>query len=295
MFKILDSHNIALMAIIIASVVGGAMPVFIKIALKEIPAFSFTFFRFLIASLFLIPFLLREKNSKRVSRKLIAISVLATVNVFFFAFGVMLTTASAGQMLYTSVPIIAAILSYFLLKEKIGLRKALGVTLGFLGATTIVILPLLGKSGFAGDLFGNLLIVVAVASFAVYSVLSKRIQERYSPLYITTVFSLLTMFVAAIFMVNDFANYPSWWNAVSLESIVATVYVGIFGTFIFHLLYQYAIKHGTPLIASMILYLQPLMTFIWAFALLGEMLTIVFVLGSIFTFIGVWMTTKKGK
>ena len=175
------------------------------------------------------------------------------------------------------------------------MRKALGVTLGFLGATTIVILPLLGKSGFAGDLFGNLLIVVAVASFAVYSVLSKRIQERYSPLYITTVFSLLTMFVAAIFMVNDFANYPSWWNAVSLESIVATVYVGIFGTFIFHLLYQYAIKHGTPLIASMILYLQPLMTFIWAFALLGEMLTIVFVLGSIFTFIGVWMTTKKGK
>ena len=137
MFKILDSHNIALMAIIIASVVGGAMPVFIKIALKEIPAFSFTFFRFLIASLFLIPFLLREKNSKRVSRKLIAISVLATVNVFFFAFGVMLTTASAGQMLYTSVPIIAAILSYFLLKEKMNRGKWMGILLILLGVSLI--------------------------------------------------------------------------------------------------------------------------------------------------------------
>src|SRR3989344_4739986 len=173
MFKDLDSHKLALIAIIVASLVGGAMPVFIKIALKEIPAFSFIFFRFLIASLFLIPFLLREKNSKRVSKKLIAISVLATVNVLFFAFGIKLTTASAGQMLYTSVPIIAAILSYFLLKERIGLIKAVGVALGFLGATIIVILPLLGKSIFAGNLFGNLLIIVAVVSFAIYSVLSK--------------------------------------------------------------------------------------------------------------------------
>ena len=78
-----------------------------------------------------------------------------------------------------------------------------------------------------------------------------------------------------------------------LFSIFSTFYVGIFGGAVYYLLYQYAIKHGTPLIASMTMYLQPTATFLWAFFLLSERLTIGIVIGGLLAIGGAWMVTRE--
>ncbi len=292
MFEKIRKNNLAILAILGAALVGGALPVFTKIAVEEIPPFSFTFLRFLIASVFILPLFIRERPKiDRGSAKIILLSILATANVTLFAFGVKLTTASIGQMLYVAVPIVAGVFSYFILKEKITAKKALGVALGFAGASLIVFQPLFaGNLEFAGDFTGNVLLLVAIFSFALYTVLSKSAQKKYSPMYLTAIFSFTTVAVMSLFLPADLGT--NWWSSVSTTSILATLYVGIFGTLVYYLLYQYAIKHGSPLIASVILYIQPIVTIGWASGLLGEQLTLYFVLGAVLTFVGAWIITR---
>src|SRR3989344_5173665 len=112
--KKLDDHTKALIAVLLAVVAGGGNAVFTKIALREIPPFSSIF--------------LREKP--KIDKDFgyaFAVSTFATINIVMFAFGVRLTSASVSQMIYAGVPMIIAILSYFMLKEKVTRQKVIGL------------------------------------------------------------------------------------------------------------------------------------------------------------------------
>ena len=294
MLKNFSKRDLAFISVVVAALIGGATPVFIKIAVSEIPPLSFTFLRFLFSSILVLPFFLREKSKiKGNILSIVPLSLLATANVTLFAFGVNLTTASIGQMLYVTVPIIAAILSYFFLKEKITSKKVLGVALGFSGALIIIALPLIGTSAFSGNLAGNLIVFTGVLSFSTYTVFSKKAQKIYSPLSINAAFFFTTAIVSfLLLLLAGFNSNVVWWNSLSTMAIIATSYVVVVSTFIFFLLYQYAIKHGTPLIASTINYIQVVATLGWAFVLLGEQLTAGFILGAILVSAGAWIISR---
>lgn len=297
MLKNKDSHFKAILAILASAFIGGTMSPLIKIALKEIPPLSFTFIRFLIASILILPFFIREIVKIRGNHlKAILVSFFGVVNVILFAFGVKLTTATISNTLYTASPIIVAALSYLLIQEKITKRKISGIIIGFLGAIILVLLPILGKpSAFKGDLIGNLIIVSALLSFSFYLALSKRLQSRYSPLHLTSFLMIISTLVTFPFIFIEKLSYSNWWFNLSIYSIFLTVLIGSVGTALFYFIYQYAIKHSTAVSASMSLYLQPVFAFLWAAVLLGERLTIGFIIGAILAFVGAFIVTKKPK
>lgn len=276
---------------------GGGIAVFGKIALKEIPPFSFTFLRFFLASIFILPLFLKEKPKlNKESLKIIYLSLLAVANVVLFAYGIRLTTAIIGQMLYSVVPVIVGILSYFILKEKITAKKILGISLGLFGVIVIILLPIINKSSsFQGNLAGNLIIFTAVAVYSLYSVLSKRFQQKYSPVYLTSFFVFTATFLTFFVAISEFIALPNIFFYLSSKALFSTIYVSLLGTFGFYVLYQYAIKYGSPLIASMTLYLQPAATFVWAFLLLDERITCGIIIGAILAFAGAWITNQVKK
>lgn len=291
----MKSNNFkALISIIFAAVCGGGFAVFSKIGLRQIPPFSFTFFRFFIASLCIFPFVIKEKQKfDKNILKVILLSLLGVANVTLFAFGVRLTTATVSQMLYAIVPVIAAIFSYLLLREKISSKKFLGIFSGLLGVLILIFLPMIGKiSPFSGNFIGNILILLAVLCFSMYTVLSKKLHLHYSPLTLTFILSLTTTILLSPFLINDYLLNPSWFYHLSKFSYFSIFYAGIFGGFAYYLLYQYAIKHGTPIIASMTLYLQPILTFLWAFLLLSEKLTLGILVGGLLAIIGAGLVTR---
>jgi len=293
----LPTRELVLVAILLTVCIGGGVPVATKIALKDMPAFSFTFFRFVVASICIMPFFLRSKPKFHKSfYHVVLFSLFMTINVVFFPLGVHLTTATIASTLYVFAPLIVAVLSYFLLAEKFTSKKSAGVILGFIGAIIIILLPEIEKgSVFSGNIVGNFLIVIAVLGTALYTVFSKRFQRDYSPMQLTSIF-IFTSCVALIPLAcTDLFIHPHWWNQTSLSSVWSTIYTGILGTTVWYLLYQYAIKHASPLIASMVLYLQPITTFLWASLLLGEHITSGFIIGALLAFIGVYLTihTKR--
>ena len=95
--------------------------------------------------------------------------------------------------------------------------------------------------------------------------------------------------------INELFRYPNWPSLITLPSILSVIYVGIFGGGIYYLLYQFAIKHGSPLIASLTMFLQPAATYFWAAILLDEKLTWTILLGGLLTIAGAYLTTTAKK
>src|SRR3989338_1746182 len=113
--QIMSNKTKAILAILIGSVLGGAVSSVTKIGLVKIPPFSFSFIRFFIASICLLPFFLRTKiKFDRKFQSLILLSLLPTLNVALFVLGIKTTTASISQMLYAGTTILVGVLGYVL-------------------------------------------------------------------------------------------------------------------------------------------------------------------------------------
>jgi len=293
----LSDKQLAILATFVAIILGGGVTPLTKIALKDIPVFGYTFLRFFFAAIVVLPFFFKNKPKlHKNSYKVILFSLFLSFNVILFPLGVHLTTATIAQTLYVFVPIITAIASYFLLSEVFSLKKIIGVLVGLCGALIIILLPEITKgSPFSGNLEGNLIIFLGVIAVAFYTILSKKFQKLYTPFQINAIFIFTTCLLSIFFAGGELFFSPPWWQQFSVSSLWATAYVGILGTAVWYLLYQYIIKHSSPLIASMILYLQPAATFIWAFLLLGEHLTTGFLIGATLAFIGVYLTLQSSQ
>ena len=284
------TNKIAILALIFAAaILGGGAGIFAKIALREIPPFSFTFLRFFISLIFLLPFSWKYlPKFNRSNYKIILLSLLASANVGLFAFGIKYTTADISQMIYTAVPIIAAVLSFYLLKERFKLQKTMGIVIGFIGTAFIIILPLVSKNNhLSGTIYGNLTIVVAAISISLYWVLSKKFQSQYSALEINNYFIFTTTLIMLILSMFDLSKNPAWWHAVSLNAYLALSFVAIFSTALYYFISQILVKKTSPVTAAMILYIQPFATFIWAYFLLSETLSLLFVIGAGLSLLGV--------
>ncbi|OGK08884.1 hypothetical protein A2767_05045 [Candidatus Roizmanbacteria bacterium RIFCSPHIGHO2_01_FULL_35_10] len=283
----------AILVILFGSIFGGAASPVIKIAIQEIPPFSFSFIRFFIASVFLLPMFIKQKPKFDSDfRKLILLSLLPTINIGLFAIGVKLTTASIAQMLYAGVPIIVGLIGYFLFGYRMKIQRWIYISLGLFGVLLVTILPLIQKNvPFTGDLKGNLLIILGVMCWSLYAVLSKQYQKKYNPLVITSLFFFTATIVFFFLSFFEFSLAYPWWLALDTGSLVSILYVSLFATVGVYMLNQYSYKYANPVIGSFSLYLLPVFAYFSAYILLGEKLTAGLFIGTVIVFISIALTT----
>jgi len=281
--------------LLITAIIGWGVWIFTKISLREIPPFLFTFLRFLFALVFIFPFFLKEKPKiNKDIWKILWLSLFATWNVTLFALGIKHTTAISAQMLYVFTPILTGILAFFFLSEKFNKLKIGGMVLWFIGTIIVTLLPVFyGDNIDIGSIKGNILILIAMLSFTLYTILSKPIQKRYSPIYITTFFILTTLFVVWIFSIIEYTTIQTNIFHISLSSWGSLLYVWVAGTGAYYLLHQFFIKKLSPVIASLLLYIQPAVAIVWAIPILHEKVTPLFLVAGIVALLGVWLSTKK--
>ena len=294
--KFKNNNYRMLLWVMLVAALGGGVPAFSKMALEVIPTFTFIFLRFIAAAVILFPIFIKvkEKISKNDFWFLVLVSVFGTGNVIFFAFGVRETTATVAQVLYAAVPIVALIASTIILKTQFNKNKILGVLLGLVGVLIIIMTPrLVGNQNSAGSIIGNLLVLTAVLSYSLYTVLSKKAQKIYSPLILTTMMVITTLVIQSFLIISEFSDYSRTIDNITLKGIIGVIYVGTIGTGLYFLIYQMVIKKADPLIASMTFYLQPIFSFIWAFFLLGERLSLSLIVGSLLAFLGAGLVTRK--
>ncbi|MFO7911255.1 MAG: DMT family transporter [Desulfotignum sp.] len=109
--------------------------------------------------------------------------VLFTFQVGFFHLGLARTTASHGALIANVLPFMVLILAHFFIPgDRITWRKGMGVTLGFIGVTLL----LMDEPDLNADLkTGDIIVLCAVLSWSISAVYLKRIIEEFNAIQVT--------------------------------------------------------------------------------------------------------------
>lgn len=215
------------------------------------------------------------------------------INQLFFFEGLNLTTPINAAIIMTVSPILVIIFSAIIIKEKITIRKLLGIFLGIIGAATLIL-----KSGSIsiGNAFfvGNILIFINATSYSIYLVLVKTLMTKYNPITVMFyVFSFGLIFVLP-FGLHELLDV----NTQSFSKIIylKVAFVVICTTFLAYLFNAFALKTLNPSVVSTYIYLQPVLASVVAIFLKSDSLDIIKILSALFIFSAVYLVsipTKK--
>jgi len=282
----------ALLALLATVFLWSLLVVIARGTVVNVRPMTLLFLRLLVAAIAFTPLFISRKPWKNSAfAQLTGVSLLSTINLVFFMWGIQYTTASASQLIYAAMPILIIVISTLFLKENYPLRKILGILIGLLGIIFIIYLSAAEKgTTITGTLIGNLAMVIAMTGWMLYILSTKKLSKIFSPVEIGSV-SIIVSFIISIplFLVEII-----WLKAplsIPMSGIWSAIYMGFFGTFLTYLLHQYAIKNTSPLTVSLTSYIQPITTTILAVILLGEKITVNFLLGASIVFSGIFLAT----
>lgn len=287
----------AIIFLFIANFIGGAFtPLFIKTGVQEIPPLVFSFMRFILAIITILPFLIMEKKFtiKRDKLKLLILNSLAfALNVSLFSIAIQYTSLILSQIFYAFVPVMVGILGLIFLKERFNRRQIIGFFVAFSGLIFLIYESVKKEDGvLLGTPFGDLLLFFAMLCWAIYFILSKEIQKDYTPLTISFTNFIFTIFflILIIPFVPGSQNFDM--RFISLQTIISLIGVGIFSSVIYIVLLQKAIKITGTFIASLFAYTGPFFTALTAIPVMGEKPTINLLISGLLIMSGVFYATS---
>ena len=158
-----------------------------KTALKGFEPLLLALLRFTLAGgILIVVWRLRPVREPVTRKELGRLALVGFVSLtVYFSFentGIARTSASEAAILIATIPIFVALSGAFLPAERLTRRQWAGILLSFAG---IVILVLAAGGAAGGSLTGNLLVLAAALSAAVYSILARRLLVSRSALFVT--------------------------------------------------------------------------------------------------------------
>jgi len=267
-----------------------------KVALREFPPLLAGGLRMAMAGLFMLPVYAWQRGgaaswSKRDLPMLVYLGVFGvTLNQLFFMIGLSRTSVAHSALVIAMTPIFVLIIAATVKQERITLRKAAGMLIAFGGVGILNLMPVSGPPGSQPTVVGDLSVFLAAATFAVFTVIGKRVSLRLSAVTVNT-FSYLTGAVAlapiAIWQGRSFA-----FARVSAVAWISLVYMALFSSVICYLIYYYALGYISASRVAAFSYLQPVIATLMAAVALRERVTLPLIAGGAVIFAGVFLTER---
>lgn len=205
-----------------------------------------------------------------------------------FIFGVGLTSPGEASIITTTMPIWVMLLAALLLKEPITLKKFGGIALGATGALILVAGG--GRSissGASNPTAGDLLVLTAQLSYALYLTLYRNFIKRYSLL--TLMKWMFTFAAIAVLPFSAPGIAGADWSGLAPGESLGIAYVVVGGTFGSYLLVMIGQKTLRPTLVGMYNYVQPIVASAVGICLGLDSFTPVKVLSVALIFSGVWL------
>ena len=284
------------MLLAFVSLVWAGSFVAVRLAVKEISPVDLGFLRFLVATPFMVLILLLSKKETRLpAKELLSLSVLGLTGVtllYIFQFiGIEYTTASTSAVLINTNVIFIVLLSATFLKEKFPLRKSAGIAFSFVGVLVVIFAQMTNESIAFSNVFliGCIFIILSAFCWAIYSIVGKRLLDKYDPFTVTTyAFVLGTIFFLPV-VLPDITDVI---QGVSFNGWMAILYLALICSVFGYVAWYYALSRLEAGRAAVFLNLIPLFTIVISF-FTGEIPTFIFLIGAILIIYGVYLTQKS--
>lgn len=212
-------------------------------------------------------------------------------NQCMYTIGLSITSPVNSSIVTTSMPIFAMILSFFILREPLSAKKALGVAMGCGGAVILIMSSASAASDRVGDIRGDILCMLAQLSFALYLAVFGRLVKRYSVITVNKwMFFWASLYILPLASPHLAANN---WAEVTLGTWAEAGFVVVFGTFVSYLLMMKAQQILRPTVVSVYNYVQPIVSV--SVSVVAGIAAFTFNQGIavILVFTGVWLVIKS--
>ncbi|MDF2066842.1 EamA family transporter [Bacillus sp. Cr_A10] len=278
--------------LILASSIWGGMYVVVKILVAVIPPLELVWMRYLIALVALVIIGLVTRQNWRIKRRhfgiIIAISIIGyVISIVTQETGTMLSTAQMGAIITSTTPAFMVLFASLILKERLTLKKAISVSLATIGVITIVGIDDINMS----SMLGGVSLIIAALTWALMSVLIKRLPSDYSQIVVTTYATIIAFVVLTPFVITKLPQIDL--NDLTNPTILGgLIYLGVISTSIAFLLWNRGLQMLNASSGGVFFFVQPVVGTLLGWLILGETISITFWIGSVLILLGVLIVIK---
>lgn len=223
---------------------------------------------------------------------LAALGVVAIpINQGLFLYGMSLTTPGHAALLYALTPVFVFLLARWRFGERTTRLKLAGIATAFAGVVVVLLgRGALGLPGAGKGLLGDLLILVAVAAWAVYAVWGKAYAERFGVrVMIGVTISIGTLvYLPFGLWLSDLSAF----GRLSAVGWASVAYLVVLTSIVAYLIYYWAMRRTDASRVAVWSNLQPIFTAVAAWAIYGEPITSTFLVGGAMVLAGVVLTER---
>ena len=201
-----------------------------------------------------------------------------------------------AEAMLSTQPIMAPILAFIILREKVTRNNVVGILLSTVG---MLLLLLVGANNFAlGNPWGVLLAIVTVSMSVGYTIILRRIPTRYSSLSIVFYVQLVALVLFyAVWGVFDRQSLQDTIAPLSadLSPVIAVGYLAVFASVTAFILFCYTVRQIGVTRANVFNNVRPVFTALLMWVIFDEQLPIWKWVGIIVIVIGLFISQKQRK
>jgi len=283
---------------LIAASIWGGMYVVSKVVLEVIPPFSLLASRLILGALALglvIYFRNKKAGTKiTVTKEFFWASFLVGfvgygVSLGFQFVGTKLSTASNGALVTSATPAFVLLFAPFLLGERSTPRRILALIISTLGVLAVIDPR---NAELSSSLFwGNLSLIAAALTWALYSVLVRKVSKSSDLLASSAIMFLGGLPSSLAF---GFWEYNTQgFTEITIGIIGGILFLGIISTAIAMFLWNYAFAELPAAVASLTFFAQPVVGTLLGWFFLAETITPLFLAGGALIGIGILIATRE--
>ncbi|MCW8861227.1 MAG: DMT family transporter, partial [Rhodospirillales bacterium] len=227
----------------------------------DVPPVALSFWRWVLALVIIGPFGIPALwRSRHVVRRnwpiIVALSVLSVVafNTLLYL-GLQQTTVINASLVAAAMPVLIVALSWILFRTAVGWAQATGIAVSLFGVIVIITRGDLGSFVGLSLNHGDLIILFANLSWALYSVLLRKRPEGLPALaFLTATIIIGIVLIAPIYAWELSSGAAIVWKPTS---IMALLYVGVFPSVLSYVFWNRAVHEVGANMAGQFVYLTP--------------------------------------
>lgn len=272
------------LAISVTIILWASAFVGIRAALPDYPPIELAAFRYIVASVVLIPFAYYRKIKLPKSEDIVCIAFTAffgfTLYNIVLNYGEQLVTAASACFIVNGGNLITAILGALVLKEQVTPATWLGMIVSLFG---IGIISWGEASSFIIINSGSFLILLAAFSQSMYFILQKSLLLRYSS------FELIcyAIWIGTLALLPLSGNLVESIQLSSVQSTLSIIYLGIFPAVVAYFCWSYVLSCLDASTAAVYLFLVPIVTLLIGYLWLKEIPSLLAIIGGLLTISGI--------
>ena len=291
-YSVMENKNLKFVYLIILALVWGSSFILIKRGLVGLNPFQLGSLRMVFAALFLL--LIGFNSIKHIQLRhwkyITLTAIMGTfIPVFLFSVAQTQISSSVSAILNSLTPLNTLVLGIILFKIDFQRRQIFGVFIGLTGSALLIMNGALNNPD--QNYYYAILLVIASICYALNVNIIKTYLSDLNPLSITA-----GNFVVILFPALAVLYFSDFFTAVQTEAtqnvLVYILILGVVGTALANILFFKLIKISSPVFASSVTYLIPVVAFLWGMVD-HETLTFVQLIGASIILLGVYLSAKK--